>query len=132
MSVCIFLYLIKFSESQERTRQQRYTLVSYNSIYSRHFSDTGQRVVCAKTSFLVPLCYRQLALACDACFHYSCDAIRTGKVEPLPTLPVAVALLLWCLRAMFPLQFICPCQWSQAMRSRFTVIWKPAFMQYVR
>ena len=34
------------------------------------------------------------ALACDACFCYACDAVRTGKVEPLPTLPVGVALLL--------------------------------------
>ena len=35
-----------------------------------------------------------LTFAFDVCFHYTCDAIRTKKVEPLPILPVAVALLL--------------------------------------
>ena len=39
------------------------------------------------------------ALACDSCFHYACDAIRTRQVEPLSTLLVAAASLLRYQRA---------------------------------
>jgi len=83
-----------FSESQEQTWQQRYTFVSYNSIHSRHFSDTGQRIVCAKTLFLVNSCYWQpvTQLLCLFPLHLQCH--KNWKVKPLPTLPVAAALLL--------------------------------------
>ena len=94
LRVCIFPYFISLVNLKNELGSNG----TPSFLIIRYFPDILETYVGQLCARKYHSCFLHVAevpvFACDVCFHYGCDAMRTVKVEPLPTLPVAAALLL--------------------------------------